>query len=71
MMVHGEGHLLRLSGIQRTVCVAISLFIGESGHRSTWDLTGVATAPNGVAKQLVCQWRGCRWKCFQLRISAK
>jgi len=55
MMVHGEGHLLRLSGIQRTVCAAISLFIGESDPRSTWGLTAVATAPTGVGKEVVCR----------------
>jgi hypothetical protein len=52
-MVHGDGHLLQLSGIQRTVCVEISRFMSESGHTPTSGLTAVATVPTSVANEMV------------------
>jgi hypothetical protein len=53
IMVHGDGHLLGLSGIQRTVCAAISLCMSESGHTPTSGLTAVATALTSVANEVM------------------
>jgi hypothetical protein len=53
IMVHEDGRLVRLSGIQRTVCAAISLFMSESGHTPASGLTAVATAPTSVANEVI------------------